>query len=375
MKRAIINGKIVDSGRLLEGYYLLFDKEIISISKGEVPQDCQLIDANGSYVSAGFIDMHIHGCGGADVMDSTLEALETISDTLLMTGTTTLIATTMTMSQDSIINACKNIIKNQDRVSGAKIAGIHLEGPFINPLKSGAQDSRHIQKPNIEWIEPYLPYIKIITIAPEIEGTEEFIRYIKSRYPHIVLSIGHSEATYSETLDSINWGISHATHLFNAMPPLHHREPNIIGALFDSDTTVDIIADLIHLHPSTLRLVQRTKRDRVVLVTDAMRAGCMSSGIYDLGGQSVKVEDSRATLDSGVLAGSILRLNGAIYNYYTHTEATIAESIYAVTTLPSRLLGLSSGELKRGYSADIVIFDEEINISKVYVDGTLKISN
>jgi len=375
MKKAIINGKIIDSGRLLEGYYLLFDREIISISKGEIPQDCKIIDANGLYVSAGFIDIHIHGSGGADVMDSTLEALDTISNTLLTTGTTTFIATTMTMSQDSIINTCKNIMKNRDRVNGAKIAGIHLEGPFINPLKSGAQDSRYIQKPNIEWIEPYLSYIKIITIAPEVEGAEEFIRYIKSRYPHILLSIGHSEATYSETIDSINWGISHATHLFNAMPPLHHREPNVIGAMFDSDTTVDIIADLIHLHPSTLRLVQRAKRDRVVLITDAMRAGCKASGIYDLGGQSVKVEDNRATLSNGVLAGSILKLNEAIYNYYTYTEATLVESIYAVTTLPSKLLGLSRGELKRGYSADIVIFDEDITISEVYIDGSLKLSN
>ena len=370
--KAIINGTIIDNGKVWIGYHLLFNEKIAALSQKYPPKECEIIDAEGLYVSAGFVDVHIHGSGGADVMDATPEALETISQSVLQTGTTSFVATTMTMRQEDILRALDTVIMYGGEVTGAKIEGIHLEGPFINPLKCGAQDPEYIQKAGFEWIEPYLPHIRVITIAPEMLGAEEFIRKISQSYPHIILSIGHSEANYEQTMQSFEWGISHATHLFNAMPPWHHRKPGLIGAVFESDVTADIIADLIHTHPTALRIVEKIKKDRMILITDAMRAGCMKSGHYDLGGQKVTVADGRTTLDNGVLAGSVLKFNDAVKNFYTHTDATLAEAIAAVTTLPAKRLGLPIGELRAGYDADIVIFDEAIAIEKVYINGCLK---
>ncbi len=369
--KAIINGTVIHNKENLIGYYLLFDKNIISLTQEDLPDQCEIIDAKGSYVSAGFVDIHIHGSGGADVMDATPQALETISQTLLQTGTTSFVATTMTKSQEDITKALDMIIEYGDSVTGAKIEGIHLEGPFINPLKCGAQDPKYIQQAGFEWIEPYLPYIRVMTIAPEMQGAKEFIKKIKEISPHTLLSIGHSDANYEIAMESFEWGISHATHLFNAMPPWHHREPGVIGAVFASDITADIIADLVHTHPTILHSAEKIKKDQLILITDAMRAGCMKGGSYDLGGQSVRVEDGRATLDNGVLAGSVLKLNDAVKNFYNHTEATLIEAITAVTSLPAQRLGLPIGELREGYCADIVIFDKNISIEKVYLNGDL----
>jgi N-acetylglucosamine-6-phosphate deacetylase len=370
--KAIVNGKILHNRQVVEGQTLYFDDRIVSISPELPERGCECIDANGAYVSAGFVDIHIHGSGGADVMDATPEALETISRTLLKTGTTSFVATTMTMPQSAIIGALETVRTYGPKVSGAKIAGIHLEGPFINPVRSGAQDSSHIQEPTLDWLMPYLNLVRVITIAPEIKGAQAFIETVKEAYPHILLSIGHSNMDYEGTLESFSWGISHATHLFNAMPSWHHRKPGIVGAVFDSKVTADIIADLIHTHPSILGTVEKVIGERVILITDAMRAGCMKSGAYDLGGQRVTVKEGRAELDNGVLAGSVLKLNEAVRHYYVHTEATLAEAVFAATTLPAKRLGLPRGSLKRGYDADIVIFDEDVNVQSVYVDGELK---
>jgi len=370
--KAVVNGKIIDGKKIIEGSILYFDEKIRGISREKPGSECEVINAEGHYVSAGFIDIHIHGSGGADVMDATPEALETISRTLLKTGTTSFVATTMTMPQSAIIGALETVRTYGPKVSGAKIAGIHLEGPFINPARSGAQDSSYIQEPTLDWLMPYLNLVRVITIAPEIKGAQAFIETVKEAYPHILLSIGHSNMDYEGALESFSWGISHATHLFNAMPSWHHRKPGIVGAVFDSKVTADIIADLIHTHPSILGTVEKVIGERVILITDAMRAGCMKSGAYDLGGQRVTVKEGRAELDNGVLAGSVLKLNEAVRHYYVHTEATLAEAVFAATTLPAKRLGLPCGSLKRGYDADIVIFDEDVNVQSVYVDGELK---
>jgi len=314
-------------------------------------EDCEIIDAKGYYVSAGFIDLHIHGSGGADVMDATREALETISSTVLQTGTTSFLATTMTMSTQAIDNALQNIQKNASAVSGASILGIHLEGPFINVSKHGAQDKRYVMRPNMDLIENYLSEVKMITIAPEVEGAEIFVTSLTRDHPHIILSLGHSDASYEKSKESFGWGVSHATHLFNAMNPYHHREPGIAGAVFDSpEVSCDIIADLVHTHPSALALTHKIKKEKLILITDAMRAGCMKCGTYDLGGQSVKVEDGKATLKDGTLAGAVLKLNEALLNMTKHTSMT----------------------RKVGYDADIVIFDEDFSIISTIINGKVK---
>jgi len=352
---------------------LLFDHKIVTVSKTVNKDEVkEIIDAKGAYVSAGFIDLHIHGAGGADVMDASPEALETISSTLSQTGTTSFLATTMTMSTRCIDNALQNIQNNADTVSGAEILGIHLEGPFINPSKHGAQDAQYVQKGNMSLIEPYINMIKMITLAPEVEGNEDFVKALTRDHPEVILSLGHSDASYEQSKESFGWGISHVTHLFNAMTPYHHRSPGVVGATFDSEVTCDIIPDLVHTHPSVLDLTYRMKEERLIVITDAMRAGCMKSGIYDLGGQEVTVSEGKATLSDGTLAGSVLKMNEALRNMTTHTSMTLIDAVNAVTRIPAGKLGVKKGVLKVGYDADIVIFDEDFSIISTIVSGEVK---
>lgn len=369
--KAIVNARVfVDEG-IAEGKTLLFDKKIVGIVD-IAPKEAELIDAKGAYVSAGFIDLHIHGCGGADVMDATPLALETISSALLQTGTTSFLATTMTMSTEAICRALENIKKHKHQVNGAKIVGVHLEGPFINPLKHGAQDKTLVQMPNTIWIEPYMDEVKMITLAPEVEGAPEFIEHMAKQYPWAVLSIGHSDAGYEQSKASFAQGISHATHLFNAMNPYHHRKPGIAGAVFDTDITCDVIADLVHVHPSVLSHIYRFKKDKLILVSDSMRAGCMKEGTYELGGQKAEVLQGKVFLEDGTLAGSVLKLNEALKNMTTHTAMTLQEAVKSVTQLPAQKLGIKKGSLKAGYDADIVLFDEDFSIIMTIIDGEIK---
>ena len=370
--KAILNAKILLDDKFIEGKVLLFDHKIVNIIDKIDLTGIETIDVNGAYVSAGFIDLHIHGNGGADVMDATPDALEMISSTLLQTGTTSFLATTMTMSNQDIDKALQNIQLHARRVTGANVLGIHLEGPFINASKHGAQDKKYVQKANMSLIENYMQEIKMITLAPEIEGSEHFVKLLTKEHPHIVLSIGHSDASYEETGESFTWGVSHATHLFNAMNPYHHRKPGIVGAVFDFDVTCDIIADLVHTHPSVLELVQTVKKDKLILITDAMRAGCMKCGTYDLGGRSVEVNEGKAVLEDGTLAGSVLKMNDALANMRRHTSMNIVEIINSATKIPARKLGINKGELKEGYDADIVIFDENFSIISTIVSGEVK---
>ena len=372
---AILNAKLIIDNVIIEDRILLFNEKIIGIVEDVVISDSdniQIIDAKGAYVSAGFIDLHIHGSGGADVMDATPEALEKLSSTLPHTGTTAFLATTMTMSPNDIDNALQNIQKHAKDITGAQILGVHLEGPFINVKKHGAQDKKYVQSPNYSLIENYMDEIKMITLAPEVEESEAFIKYLTKKHPHIILSIGHSDASYEACKESFSWGVSHATHLFNAMNPYHHRKPGIVGAVFDSEVTCDIIADLVHTHPSVLELVHKNKKEKLMLITDAMRAGCMKCGTYDLGGRTVEVSDGKAVLEDGTLAGSVLKMNEALANMLKHSSMTLTEVVNSVTSIPAEKLGIQKGQLKVGYDADIVIFDEKFSIIATIINAEVK---
>jgi N-acetylglucosamine-6-phosphate deacetylase len=371
--KAITNATLIIGDTFLESATLFFNEKILSINTGNLESCSEIIDAEGAYVSAGFIDIHIHGSGGADVMDATPEALQTISETVLKTGTTSFLATTMTMSQQEIENALSCVEKNTKHMKGAHLLGVHLEGPFINVNKHGAQDKGYIQKPNFALIEAYSSVIKMVTLAPEVEGATAFIEKVTTFYPHIILSVGHSEADYKETQQSFEKGMSHVTHLFNAMTPYHHRKPGIVGACFDNDSvTCDIIPDLVHTHTHALELAYKMKQDKLILITDAMRAGCIKTGVYDLGGRSVKVEQNQATLEDGTLAGSVLKLNEGVANMVKHTTMDLSKAIKAVTQIPAQRLGIKKGELKVGYDADMVIFDKNLTIHATIVAGEMK---
>ncbi|MBI6874147.1 N-acetylglucosamine-6-phosphate deacetylase [Clostridium aciditolerans] len=379
--RAIINGRVILENCILEDKVVLFDTQIKGlINKIEFEKNVNegsydgidIIDAKGSYVSPGFIDLHIHGSGGRDAMDGEIEDLKVISQSIAQNGVTGFLPTTMTMSKDKIYKALDNIKEGMKLdLGGAKVLGAHMEGPFINPKYKGAQKEDYIIEPDYNFIKGYEDVIKIITLAPEKDNNSQFIKSIKEN-TNIVLSIGHSDATYEEAMESIEKGVSHATHLFNAMSPLNHRKPGVIGAVFNSNINCELIADKIHVHPGVFQTVVNIKgADKVILITDSMRAGCMKDGISELGGQKVIVKNNSARLENGTLAGSILTLNKAAKNMVENTNLNIYQAISMVSLNSAKDIGISDrkGSIEEGKDADIVIFDEEYNVSHTIVEG------
>lgn len=380
--KAIINGKIIKEHTIIEDKILLFDEKIIDIiSKDKMNDildnnnDLEIIDAKDNYVSPGFIDLHIHGSGGSDTMDGTVKDIETISKSIARTGVTSFLPTTMTMSKEKIYKALENIKVCIDKsFKGAKVLGANLEGPFISEVYKGAQSANHIKEPNYDFIKDYLDVIKIITLAPEADKDLKFIKEVKKNNKDIVLSIGHSNASFEEAIEAIEEGITHVTHTFNAMTGLNHRKPGIVGAILSKDVYCELIADKIHVHPGLYDFMLRTKgKDKIVLVTDCIRAGGLKSGISELGGQKVIVDETTARLEDGTLAGSILTLNKAVKNFYENSEISLCDAIRLVSLNPAEDIGIINerGSLDIGKYSDIVIFDEDINIKYTIVEGNI----
>lgn len=369
--KAIINGKIITRSGGLENKVLVFNETIQQIQE-EVPTDCHVIDAKGMYIAPGLIDVHVHGSCGADTMDQTKEAIEVISAGISKNGVTSFLPTTMTMSQEDIYGALEviRLCMNQP-LNGAKVLGAHMEGPFINAIYKGAQLDKYIIKPSYQFIENYTDVIKLVSYAPEMDENYSFTKEVKEK-TDITLSIGHTNATYNQAKEAFNCGCSHVTHLFNAMTPLNHREPGVVGAALTSDVFTELIADTIHVNQQLFQFVLDNKgKHKMVLITDSMRAGCMKDGVYDLGGQAVFVKDGAARLESGNLAGSVLMLNKAVYNFFKNTDLTIDEAIHMASLNPATSIGIENckGSLEIGKDADISIFDEEMNCYLTIVEG------
>ena len=375
--RGIINGKMITENTITENKVLLFDKKILGIVEQDELSDygkVELINAKGKYVSPGLIDIHIHGIGGHDTMDGSLEALQQMSIYVAKNGVTGFLPTTMTLDQASI---CKSLdiikILKDAKPLGARILGAHMEGPFINPKYKGAQREQYIIKPNYEFIKDYTDIIKIITLAPEMDENFAFLDAVR-QHEEIVLSIGHSNATYEEALEAIAKGVSHATHTFNAMSPFHHRKPGVVGAILNSDISCELIADKIHVHPGNFQLLINSKGvDRVVLISDSMRAACMKNGQYGLGGQTVNVNSDSARLKDGTLAGSVLTLNKAIKNVLENTDLTLCEAVNMASLYPAQVIGMSKqkGSIEIGKDADLVIFDADFAVQYTWVEGEI----
>ncbi|CAH2214648.1 N-acetylglucosamine-6-phosphate deacetylase [Tepidibacter aestuarii] len=371
--RAIINSKIILEDEVLEDSVIVYNDKIVDIVKSNEFENVKvdsIIDAKGNYVSAGFIDLHIHGSGGYDTMDATKEALNTISKTIIQNGVTSYLPTTMSMSKSDIKNALDNI-RNTKITGGAKSVGVHLEGPFINPKYKGAQNEKYIINPDYEFIKNYLDIIRIITFAPEKDENFEFINKVK-QHKNVVLSMGHTDATFEQAIEAIQNGVTYVTHAFNAMTGLHHRNPGVIGALFANDIYCELIADTIHVHKGIFQsFIDMNKKEKVILITDSMRAGCMKCGEYELGGQRVIVDEISARLEDNTLAGSILKLNDAVKNIRDNTKYKINDIINMVTVNPARAIGLYDeiGSIEKGKAADLVIFDENIKILTTIING------
>ncbi|WP_066187181.1 N-acetylglucosamine-6-phosphate deacetylase [Gracilibacillus timonensis] len=332
----------------------------------------QLIDFPNQNIKAipGLIDVHIHGANGADVMDGTAAALETMCRALPQEGTTTFLATTMTQSEESIEQALQTTaayMKAQPQRQ-AEIAGIHLEGPFVNPKRKGAQPEKYIQKPNIElfqkWNQLAEHQIKLVTLAPELDDDHAFTKYLVEH--GVIASAGHTDATATEISEAIEHGLSHITHLYNQMRGFHHREPGVVGAAWLQDSLmVELIADGIHSTPEAAKIAFDLKgKHRLLLITDAMRAKCLQDGEYELGGQKVSVKDQKATLEDGTIAGSTLQLHNGLKNMIEFAGCTMEEVIQIGSTNAAAELGIDDrkGSIAAGKDADIVLLNEENNV-------------
>lgn len=374
--KTIIHGTVIITPRgALTGYALVFEERILGIlpedaAQGEVGRH---IHRSGTLVP-GFIDIHIHGGTGYDVMDATEQALEAIAQGMIHTGTTAFLATTMTMAQADIERAIEAVRvyqpKSEQDLKAASILGVHLEGPFINPDYKGAQAPEHIQKPTPDWIMPHLDVVKMITFAPEMDENFAFTKAMQST--DVVLSIGHSGSDYETALEAYVQGVHHVTHCFNACTGLHHRKPGVVGAALAKPFSVDIITDGIHIHPGFIGPFVHLKGvEHTVLITDAMRAALMPEGTYDLGGQTVVVEEGACRLENGVLAGSIHTTEHALQNMLRLTNFTYVEISKMLSENPAKLLGCfdERGSLDPGKWADMVLLDADHTVCTVYKRG------
>lgn len=369
--KTLINGRLIlpdDCGnfQIVTGKALNFDEKIFSI--GEQLDGAEIFDAENNFVAPGFINVHIHGAAGVDTMDGELDALKKFADFLPTTGVTSFLPTTMTMPLEKIYRALEKIREGKNFSRGAKILGAHLEGPFISKKFKGAQAEENILPADFALIKNFVDVIKIITVAPE-EIDLSFID--RCREKNIVVSIGHSAATYEVALSAIERGARHITHLFNAQTPLHHRKPGIVGAALDSCAMVELIADDIHVSPAAQRIVAKCKpRSEITLITDSFRACGMGDGVSELGGQSVFVRGKFATLYDGTLAGSVATMNEVLKNFHANTGLDVAACVELVTKNPATELGIFDklGSLEVGKAADITIFDDDFNIKKTFVN-------
>jgi len=379
-KESFHQNMVVVLGEFIQGIYDLSDP--ILLSAYEMIKNIttiETIDANGSYVIPGFIDVHIHGYKGADVMDGDVKSLQSMKANLVENGVTQFLATTMTMEKQRIINALEAVREvmgeQKNTVSGAEIIGVHLEGPFINSDYKGAQSGAFIVGADHELLNSYKDIIKVVTIAPEVEGNMEAIEKFGSM---MNFSIGHSGATYDEAIKAIECGACGTTHLFNAMTGLRHREPGIVGAALSTDIYSELIADNIHIRPELFPFILKNKGyDKLLLITDCMQGGGLAEGMYDLGGQEVTIKAGKCTLASGTIAGSVLKLHKGIQNFTEGSQKSLAEILPLATINQARYLGIEelTGSIEVGKFGHIVIMDKDFNINRTIVKGQVVYEN
>jgi N-acetylglucosamine-6-phosphate deacetylase len=357
------------------GFLEVKDGKFASFSDVHTTGSAKVIDYAGYWIAPGLVDTHIHGFKNHDVMDNDLMGLNAISEGLLSCGVTSFLPTTLTSSIETLNNVVKMIGENYAKVTGAKIKGIFLEGPFFTEKHKGAQNKNYFLDPSIELLENWQNqsghFIKKIALAPERSGAAEFIGHAVKE--GIAVALAHSDATYEEAKQAVEKGASIFVHTFNGMSGLHHREPGMAGAAMSiPDVFAEIICDGHHVHPAVVNILMNGRgRKDTVLVTDCMMAGGMPEGRYQLGEFPVEVKDGAARLESGSLAGSILQLIDAVKNVADWGIATPEEAIYMASTAPAKSIQLDRecGRIAAGLDADFIVLTPQIELMATYLDG------
>ena len=386
MKTVFTNGKIILPERILEGYDVVIENGIISEITNRKEKNEKIVDLQNKYLAPGFIDLHTHGAGGYDFMDGTEAAIKGACLTHLSHGTTSIVPTTLTCLNSELFDFFKVYRKvKKEWQEGPNLIGIHLEGPFFNSAQAGAQDPKFLQLPTEENYMPILDAggrdIVRVSAAVELEGALELGKELKRR--GIIAAIGHSDATYAEVEKAVQAGYTFVTHLYSGMSALHRVGPyRVLGVvesayIFD-ELKVEIIADGKHLPPELLKLIVKDKRiDNICLITDSMRGAGMAEGERPkLGsltnGQETIIQDGVAMMpDFKAFAGSVCTTDRCVRTMYKLAGLPLYDAVRMITLNPAKILGIDDrkGSIEKGKDADLVIFDDDINVSDVYVGG------
>lgn len=337
-----------------------------------------VFDARGLMLVPGFVDIHVHGGGGHDVLEGTYEAVAAMCRAHALHGTTSMIPTTMAARHEDLLGAVRAVADAAKRgTGGADVLGVHLEGPWINPDSRGAQALEMIRPPSVAELDRLIEesggLARITTVAPELEGAREFIEAAVAR--GVRVSLGHSLASFEEAMHAVRSGATHVTHAFNAMSGLHHRSPGMVGAVLAcDDLTAEAILDGFHLHPAAAAVLYKCKGvDKLALVTDATMAAGMPEGEYELGGQRVTYEGGAVKLPSGNLAGSALTLDRAVRRAMDDLGVSLAQAVAMASSVPAMVAGVDDrkGSIENGKDADLVLIDESGEVRATIVRGVL----
>ncbi len=376
----ITNAKIYsEDGVLDKGAIFIQDGQIIGIYP-QVPSDLpehDVIDGSGFNLIPGFIDGHIHGANGADVMDATEAALDKMASFLPEEGTTSFLATTITQAHENIENALINIRDYQNKNGQAEVLGVHLEGPFVEKKRAGAQPVQYIVEPDLELFDKWQKLsgdkIKTITMAPEHSQDGLFISSLYKQGVNV--SAGHTDTDFQGMKKAVTEGVRQVTHLCNAMSGIHHRDIGVVGAAFQlKELRAELICDGIHVSPEMMQLVvNNVGTERLIMITDSMRAKGLVPGDYELGGQPVTVTDDRAVLEDGTLAGSILKMNEGAKKMLRLSGVTLSEIIQMASANPAKQIGIydRKGSIAVGKDADVLLIDDNMNIQYTICQGVI----
>lgn len=372
----IRNAEVMNRDFELEKVDIAVENGVIAAVGHELSHTGETIDLEGMIVVPGFVDIHIHGCAGFDACDGTMEALSKISEQLVSQGITSFCPTTMTVASEEIEKALLNIKSCMENPpEGASIRGVNMEGPYISVRRKGGQKGDFVKTPDWKQFKRYFDLsggiIKIVDIAPECDGADEFIAKASKLCR---VSIAHTDADYEMAMASFKKGVSHVTHLFNAMPGFSHREPGTVGAVFDdADVMAELICDGFHIHPAALRIAFRILgEDRTIIVSDAMRAAGLPDGIYDLGGQAVSVKNGQARLADGTIAGSTTNIYEEVKNLISF-GVPFKQVIKSATINPAKAIREDNkiGSIEKGKSADFVVLDHDFNLKAVILQSKI----
>ena len=364
------NATVYVAGEGLKKTTVCFDEKIEKISRcgGKGAEVIALPE--DAIVLPGFVDQHIHGAGGSDGMDGTVEDISIIAKTIAAEGTTSFVVTTMTQSPENITKAMEAVkaYREMNPDEGARVVGVHLEGPFIAAAHKGAQPLEYVKAPDITAFDGYNAAsgnaIRIVTLAPEVDGAEEFIRHLTAQ--GIVSSIGHTGAKYPDIEKAVSNGANNVTHTYNAQTALHHREIGTVGsAMLLDELNCELIADTIHVSVPAMRLLVKNKPvDKISLITDAMRAKGIPDGVSELGGQVVYVKNGEARLEDGTLAGSVLRMNRAVQNMVEKVGVPFTQAVDYATINPARMLKIDNeaGSIAVGKRADFTVLNANYDV-------------